>query len=255
MRILVTNDDGILAPGLTVLTDFARKIGQVTVIAPEEQQSGKSLAIELTKPYEVRRLSSGGTEERYALTSTTADCVRYGLYGLHRSFDLILSGVNGGFNLGIDSSYSGTVGAVFEASFARIPAISFSTGRTGFSHIPPLLDGLWAFLEKEKILEKSPWLNVNFPTPGVDVAGVALTRLGGAYQKDTLVEDGAGTIRLTGRIVYRKGDDLTVDLDALHHGYITVTPLTHDRTDRAALQRLSKDGPALFRFDAVNPET
>ena len=126
MKILITNDDGIFSEGLAILTKWATKLGEVYVVAPSQQQSGKSHAITIHSPFEISKVTLGlGEKEAYAVGSTPVDCVRFATLGLGIQFDLIFSGINKGYNLGEDILYSGTVGALFEASLRRTNAIAF----------------------------------------------------------------------------------------------------------------------------------
>jgi len=127
LKILLTNDDGIWAEGMQVLMEFAYGIGDVTVAAPKTEQSGRSHAIELHKAFEVLPVEMPGCAEAYSVDSTPADCVRYAVLGLHKNFDLVISGVNRGLNVGRDIIYSGTVGAAFEAAALGAKALSIST--------------------------------------------------------------------------------------------------------------------------------
>ena len=127
MRILITNDDGVFAPGIKLLAEWARKIGEVTVVAPKNEQSGMSHAINFTKPIEIKKLELMEGVEAYSCDSTPADCVRYGIVGLKREYDLVLSGINRGVNLGVDVIYSGTVAAIFEAAYWKHNALAIST--------------------------------------------------------------------------------------------------------------------------------
>ena len=112
MRILIVNDDGIRASQMLPRARWAKKLGTVTVVAPKVEQSGKSQGIELHEPFEVKAVELEEGIEAYAVDSTPADCIRYAVLGLGRTFDLVISGINRGFNMGTDIMYSGTAGAV-----------------------------------------------------------------------------------------------------------------------------------------------
>ena len=116
MRILITNDDGINAKGLLPLAQWAQRLGDVTVIAPKVEQSGKSHGIEIHKAFEVKKVDFAPGIEAYSVDSTPADCVRIAILGMKKQFDLVISGINRGLNIGRDTIYSGTVGAIFEAN-------------------------------------------------------------------------------------------------------------------------------------------
>ncbi len=129
MRFLVTNDDGIGAPGLDLLARVAAEFGQVQVVAPAREQSGISHRVNFAKPLVVSRLSDGV----HSVDGTPADCVRVAIGTLEPSFDWVLAGINDGANLGMDVFYSGTVAAAREATFFDIPAIAFSQYRRYFN--------------------------------------------------------------------------------------------------------------------------
>ena len=125
MRILITNDDGISAEGIRVLCQWAKTKGEVTVVAPKVEQSGKSHAIDFTRPIEIKRVELMDGVEAYSMDSSPADCVRFAVLGMMGKFDIIFSGINRGFNLGKDIVYSGTAGAIFEGGRLGIPGIAF----------------------------------------------------------------------------------------------------------------------------------
>ena len=102
MRILITNDDGINSPAIKALAIWAKKHGEVTVVAPKIEQSGKSHGIEIIKPIEIEKVDLVDGVTAYSVDSTPADCVRYGIIGLKKEYDLVLSGINRGYNLGKD---------------------------------------------------------------------------------------------------------------------------------------------------------
>ena len=116
MRILITNDDGYSAEGIRALALWATKLGEVTVIAPKVEQSGKSHAIDFTRPIEIKEVDEIPGVRTVYVDSTPADCVRFAVLGRKEKFDLVISGINRGLNIGRDIIYSGTVAAVFEAA-------------------------------------------------------------------------------------------------------------------------------------------
>ena len=120
MKILLTNDDGICAEGLKHLVKWAKTLGEVTVFAPKTQQSAKSHSINIHGTYEVTKTDIFGGIEAYSVDSTPADCVRVAVLGMKKQFDLVISGINCGPNLGADIHYSGTVAACFEAALLGI---------------------------------------------------------------------------------------------------------------------------------------
>ena len=115
MKILIVNDDGIHAPGIMHLAKWATKLGDVTVIAPKREQSGKSHSINIVDSFEIKTVEFLPDVKAYRVDSSPSDCSRFGILGLKQEYDLVLSGINNGYNMGRDIVYSGTVGAIFEA--------------------------------------------------------------------------------------------------------------------------------------------
>ncbi|MBJ94154.1 MAG: 5'/3'-nucleotidase SurE [Rickettsiales bacterium] len=240
--ILVTNDDGLDAPGIAALADAAAPLGEVWVVAPATEQSAMSHALTLHRPL---RLSQHG-ERRYAVSGTPTDSVFFGVLNLlPRKPDLLLSGINRGPNLGEDVSYSGTVSAALEAAVMGIPALAFS-------HVKPeqdsdYLDG--AELARQlagRVLEHGlpagNYLNVNFPAvPRGEIRGVRVCRLGKRYYEDSIVEcrDPRGRPYFwIGGSAYRFDEIPGTDCVAVHDGYASITALHTDPTDLAACDML-----------------
>ncbi|MDY4886385.1 MAG: 5'/3'-nucleotidase SurE [Eubacteriales bacterium] len=237
MKILVTNDDGIAAPGLAALVRWASGIGEVTVSAPKTEQSGKSHSINLTTSFEIKEVYFPGAARAYSVDSTPADCVRFGILGLEGDYDMVLSGVNRGFNLGGDIVYSGTAGAVFEAAYFGIRALAFSTDFSTHDAAEASLDRVYGYICCNRLFDHCRLYNVNIP---LDPGEILLTRQGGPYYRDVFVEHGGGMYRPKGRCVHQNLHDHTVDADAVSDGFISVTPLTISRTDSEAYDALSR---------------
>lgn len=226
MRILITNDDSISSPVLLPLAKWAQKLGQVTVVAPKVEQSGKSHGIELHKAFEVKKVDFDGIEA-YTVDSTPADCVRFAVLGMHRKFDLVLSGINRGLNIGFDVIYSGTAGAIFEAAALGIPAIALSTDPKSFQPALSQLDTVLDFFVKHDLMGKCDLYNVNFP---LEPKGIRITRQGGPFYSDDFEDIGDNMFLPKGKCVYENRNDFTLDTDAALHGYISVCPMTLERT-------------------------
>ncbi len=237
MKILLVNDDGIHAEGLSILLNFARKLGEVTVVAPLVQQSGKSQAIELHKPYEIKKAELPGAAVAYSVDSTPADCTRFALLGLKEKFDLVISGINKGFNVGEDIAYSGTVGAVYEAERQGHKAIAFSSDYNGFSGAIAHIEEAYGFIVKNDLLSKANILNVNFP---LESKGIRITRQGYPMYEDEFVLVGEDLYIPRLRTIYRDDHDLDIDTDAVNNGYISITPLHRDNTDMCAYEEMRK---------------
>lgn len=236
MRILITNDDGIDSAVLPEFIKWAMKLGEVTVVAPKYEQSGKSQAIDFRRHSEVKKIDSELDCEIYYMDSTPADCVRFAVLGLKKQFDIVFSGINKGYNLGDDISYSGTVGAICEGARLGIKGIAFSTDFTTFDYAIKYLDSAYGFINHHKLLEKTDLINVNFPT--ADARGIAITKQGGMFYSDEFIQLENGLYMQTGEPVQYKGDDTSVDIHAIGNDYISITPITSSKTDLVAYESL-----------------
>ena len=235
MRILITNDDGIMAPGLELLANWARKLGEVTIVAPKVEQSAKSHSINIHTPFEIQKVNWLKGIDCYSVDSSPADCVRFANNGLGLKFDLVLSGVNKGLNLGEDMTYSGTIAAVFEAAFFKCRAIAFSTEPDTFEWAGRYLDLCYNHIVDNNYFDHSLIYNVNIPKTDGEIL---VTRQGNAYYKDIFRETGNGHYVACGYSAYNGSKNLDEDLDAAMNGYISITPLTVNRTDMDAYKAL-----------------
>lgn len=236
MRILITNDDGIASPVLPALARWAQKLGEVTVVAPKHEQSGKSQAIDFRNPVEIKRVPFDADCEAWAVDSTPADCVRFARNGLHTQYDLVISGINKGFNLGHDIVYSGTVGAIFEAMRMGIKAVAISTEIDCFDNAMRELDAVWSFIEDKRLLDHAELLNVNIPDGKSQ--GICITRQGGMFYTDDYQALGNDLYIQVGEPYRDNSTDLSVDITAVLNGYVSISPLTADRTDLVAYEKI-----------------
>ncbi|MBQ9151752.1 MAG: 5'/3'-nucleotidase SurE [Clostridia bacterium] len=239
MRILIVNDDGMHAAALPHLIRWARNLGEVTCVVPKHEQSGKSQAIDFTKPVEIRETEITPDVTVWAMDSTPADCVRFGVTGLGRDYDLILSGINRGYNLGDDIAYSGTVGAIMEGGRLGIPSIALSTDVDTLDTALAQLDGWWEFMQAKGLLSKGRLYNVNFPREAA-FKGICVTKQGGEFYSDAFEYRGDDLYMQTGAPVRYDRCDLSIDIDAVRAGYISVTPMTFNKTDWAVLEALNE---------------
>lgn len=236
MRILITNDDGINAPGLLPLALWAQKLGDVTVIAPKYEQSGKSHAIEIHKAFEMKKVEFAPGIEAYALDSSPADCIRVAILGMKKQFDLVISGINRGLNIGRDTIYSGTVGAIFEANALGVPALAFSTSPAYYDRAIQHLDAIYDFICSNQLMEKNDLYNINIPN---DPVGFRITRQGGPYYSDEFEFQENDMVMPCGIDVFQPSNTKDLDTDAvLVHHLISISPLTIDRTNHAVFAQL-----------------
>ena len=238
MRILITNDDGIHARGLLPLAQWAQKLGEVTVIAPKFEQSGKSHGIEIHKAFEVKKVDLAPGIEAYSVDSTPADCVRIAILGMKKQFDLVISGINRGLNIGRDTIYSGTVGAIFEANALGVPAaLAFSTSPAYYDKALGHMDDVYNYICRNQLLEKGNLYNINIPD---DPVGFRITRQGGPYYSDQFALQENDMMMPRGIDVFKSSNTKDLDTDAvLVHHLISISPLTIDRTDRALYAQLT----------------
>ncbi|MDD2901493.1 MAG: 5'/3'-nucleotidase SurE [Syntrophales bacterium] len=247
MLILVTNDDGIYAPGLAALYQELRRLGKVTVVAPESEQSAVGHAISLNTPLRVKKAPLAGDGWGWAVSGTPADCVKIALAELlPEPPDLVVSGINLGPNVGINVLYSGTVSAATEAAILGVRqavAVSLDTYKDAdFATAARITGKLLARLQEEKPPGEQLCLNINLPAlPEEAIKGVRLTR------QDTgpLVEHFDCRIDPRERQYYwlaeinsRQDLDPDTDYAALQAGYISITPLHHDLTHYPSLNDL-----------------
>lgn len=231
MKILITNDDSISSSVLLPLIRWAKQLGEVTVVVPKYEQSGKSHSIEIHAPFEVKKVALSLDVDVYTVDSSPADCVRYAFYGMQESYDLVISGINRGLNVGIDMLYSGTVGAIFEAACFGVPAIALSTVPDTFDEALRQLDTVWNFFSEHKLWEKHSLYNVNIP---LNPKGIRITEQGGRYYADDFEPIGNDMYMPRGKAVFEPSENLEIlfDTDAvLHQGYISISPLTLCRTE------------------------
>lgn len=239
--LLLTNDDGIDAAGLTVLHEKLQARGwAVVVAAPDREQSGVSQALTLRRPLHFKTLRPGW----HAVSGTPADCVNLALFHLLPHFpDLVISGVNRGYNLGEDVYYSGTVAGAMEARILGAPAVAFSAGYGaaepeffGAAEVAVSLVGL--LLERKD--ESEMVLNVNFPPAP---KGFRVTRLGRrADRRGLLTQEGEGKAEFVwaGLPPYSWDEDPLADHTAVREGFVSLTPLLLDRTNHSAMTRLAE---------------
>jgi 5'-nucleotidase len=231
MRILIVNDDGMEAAQLPNLIRWARTIGEVTTFVPKVEQSGKSHSFEIKRDFEAKQVQLTEDITIWAVDSTPADCVRFAVLGLNLEFDLVISGVNRGLNVGADIMYSGTVSAVMEAANLGLKAIALSTTPDNYSKATEELDKVFAFVAEHKLLDLSDIWNINIPA---SPKAIRITRQGGPYYSDNFQPQENDMFLPLGVDVFTPADNYDRDTDTvLRGGMISVMPLTTDRTNLA----------------------
>lgn len=240
MRILITNDDGMHASQLVPLIKWCRNLGDVTAYVPKYEQSGKSHSIEIHRAFEAKQVELEPGVTVWAVDSSPADCVRFAVLGRKEKYELVISGINKGLNIGADIMYSGTVGAVSEAKALGIPAIALSTQPKYYDKAVAHLEEVFDYLNTHDLLSLWDTYNINIPA---DPKGIRITHQGGPYYSDDFEPIGNDLYLPKGKPVWEDRQDLTLDTDAALHGYISITPLTIDRTEQSVYGRLSHLNP------------
>ena len=235
MKILITNDDGIESPVLPLLARWAQGLGEVTIVAPKVEQSGKSQAINFTRAIEITEKEIATGLIGFAVDSTPADCVRFGINALKKKYDLILSGINRGYNLGDDIVYSGTCGAIFDGSRFGIRGLAVSTDPDYLMEAPSALDSVWEYIQKNDLYSYNLLYNVNIPP---NPSGIRITKQGGMFFCDDFLRNEDDMYVQIGEIRQDCGTDSTTDINTVRRGEISVTPLITTRTEMSVFERL-----------------
>ncbi len=240
MNILISNDDGVRAHGLSVLTDVCLKVGRVTVVAPDREQSGASHSLTLHRPLRASRLPDGSLQ----VDGTPTDCVLLALGTLLNDRpDFVFSGINHGPNMGEDVLYSGTVAAAMEGLSLDIPGVAISFAGSEIDLLETQrawLDRLVQNIVRVDRFPKETLLNINLPpVSGESIRGIRVTTLGKRVYSESLVETKDPWDRTVywiggGQISWSGGRDS--DFRAIREGYISVTPLHVDLTNYGLLE-------------------
>ena len=245
MHILISNDDGYMAPGINALANEMRRFGRVSIVAPEHNHSGSSNALTLNKPLTVTNAS----EDVFVVSGTPSDCVHLALTGLLDDRpDLVVSGINCGANMGDDTMYSGTVAAAIEGYIFGIDSIAFSQTDRGWGELDSAAKMAGVIVEKFIARKQSELpavlLNINIPNMPFDaLQGIEATRLGRRHQAESVINE----INPRGMPIYWLGAagkprDASpgTDFYATQHGRVSVTPLQIDLTDHGLISKAAQ---------------
>ena len=264
-HILVTNDDGVLAPGLLALTQEMRRLGKVSVLAPDRNWSGGGHVKTLDRALRVKEVRLADGTQAFASDGAPSDCVALGTLGFFKEpIDLVVSGINAGANLGHDVTYSGTVTAAMEAVIASVPGVAVSLetvdGHLGDIDFAPAARAASKIVRQviENGLAHEILLNVNVPfLPDEKIRGIALTRQGLRVYHSRLDE----RTDPRGKAYYWIGGDAPTgvpergtDVGALAEGYVSVTPLQLDLTAYRAITDLNTWQWDESTFETTLPE-
>lgn len=242
MRILISNDDGVYAPGIRALADALATIAEIVVMAPDRNRSGASNSLTLSKPIRVQPLENGD----YSVEGTPTDCVHLAVTGFFETaFDMVISGINDGANLGDDVLYSGTVAAAMEGRNLGLPAIAVSLAGHDIEHYQTaaIITRDLAQKLKSHPLPAQTILNVNIPNlPLNQIKGIQVTRLGARHAAEPMVK----TLDPRGKPIYwvgppgREADaGPGTDFFAVNEGYVSMTPIHMDMTHYKVFEQVS----------------
>ncbi|MCA1854941.1 5'/3'-nucleotidase SurE [Massilia oculi] len=240
MRILISNDDGYLAPGLSALAEALSAIADIVVVAPDSNRSGASNSLTLDRPLTVQKAANGF----HFVNGTPTDCVHIALTAMGDAPpDLVVSGINNGQNMGDDTLYSGTVAAATEAYLFGIPAIAFSQVNPGWAHVDAAARVAREIVERRFDKLELPFLfNVNIPNlPYEEIGPLTPARLGRRHQAEPVVraQDPRGReIFWIGAPGACRDAGEGTDFHATAQGRVAITPLQVDLTHRAQLDLL-----------------
>ena len=253
MRLLISNDDGYLAPGIACLGRHLADLAAITVVAPERDRSGASNSLTLDRPLRAERMENGFVR----VDGTPTDCVHLAITGmLEEEPDMVVSGINAGANLGDDILYSGTVAAATEGRFLGLPAMAVSlvsTGNDEFEHYDTAARVARELVERlrDNPLPQDTILNVNVPDlPWAELSGVEATRLGHRHKAEKVIRDNDPR----GRPIFWIGPPGAeqdagpgTDFHAVREGRVSVTPIQVDLTRHNAVEGVAEWLTGLFR--------
>ncbi len=248
MHILVTNDDGIQAPGLFALATAMREFGTVTVIGPEENQSANGHRKTLTKPLRVNTTHLADGTLAYSTDGAPADCVALAMLGyIPDKVDLVVSGINRGANLGQDLTYSGTIAAAIEGAIFLRPSVAFSLNDRSLEADYTAAAEIAERVVRQVIangLPKHRLLNVNIPNLPLDeILGLQITKQGTSVYHDELIKrldpDGRPYYWIGGKAPTGDIEAVGTDMWAVYHGYVSITPIHLDMTAHSMIGDLT----------------
>ena len=217
MKILLVNDDGYGAQGIVLLEKLLKKYGDVYVVAPKNHQSGKGTSIDFNKPIPYEKID----DHHYILDSVPVNCTMFGLYGINQKIDLVVSGCNHGYNITLDTMYSGTIGGCTQALFSRVPAIAFSC-QFNYDLVEKHFKEVMDYILEKDLISSEYLLNVNFPV-GDKIKGIQITKQ--HTPKIDYFFDVYDDVVVDRRTDVRKDAKRGTDVYAIFHDYVSITPL------------------------------
>ena len=244
MQILLTNDDGIFAPGLAAIYKELVKIGDVTVVAPADSQSGASHSVTFKKPLVCNKVDINGRFSGFSVQGSPADCVKLACMQLHDGpIDLLVAGINNGANAGINVYYSGTVAAAMEGAFLRIPSVSMSLAAEEYMDFEKAAEYCVKILKKLMPVKSGEVININIPQlskgepKGIRVVPQSSKGFDEYYIRKKN-EQGQTIFQLAGGP--HRTEKTPTDTTSLAEGFITITAMAADMTNHKKTRQLQK---------------
>jgi len=235
MKIVLTNDDGYQAEGIQYLYEVLQDYGDVYLVAPHKHMSGASVSRVFWTKVKVYKHE----DRKYSVDGTPADSVSLALHGLNIDADVVISGINSGFNLGADTVYSGTIGACMEALKFKVPAVALSADYHQLDAAKEDVKKVFDYIFDRDLLSDKYLLNVNFPSKKFSESkGIMITDLGFRQARHFYVEEDGYYV--TKRKFLNEHFVEDTDLHAVHHGYISITPLKFANQTTSGLDELRK---------------
>ena len=246
-KILITNDDGIFAPGIYALWEAMQEVGQTTVVAPDTEQSAVGHAITLSDPLRVEGIHRTGGFEGFAVSGTPADCAKIAIRSLmDKKPDVLVSGINRGANLGNNIIYSGTVSAATEGTMLGIPSVAISINSFNSDEFRGAKETAIKVVHYliNNTLPSGTLLNVNVPyCPPEEIKGIKVTRQGNQYFQDDFDQRkdprGRTYYWMKGKIV-DDDQELYYDSKAVCDGYVSITPIHFQMTNESYFTKLEE---------------
>ncbi|HCU84708.1 MULTISPECIES: 5'/3'-nucleotidase SurE [unclassified Methylophilus] len=243
MRILLSNDDGYLAPGLNALATHLSKIADITVVAPERNRSGASNSLTLDRPLSVKQAANGF----YYVNGTPTDCVHIALTGLMQEMpDMVISGINDGANMGDDTIYSGTVAAATEGYLLGIPSFAVSMAQHQPAHFETAAKIVVELVKQYNHSEftEPTLLNINVPdVPLQDIKGRQITRLGKRHKAEPVIQlqtPRGETVYWVGAAGQPNDGGEGTDFHAVAQGYVSISPIQVDLTRHSQIATMQQ---------------
>ena len=245
MQILLTNDDGIYAPGLAAMERALKRLGDVCVVAPAIEQSGVGHSITFLSPLMAKEVFEGDRRRGWAVEGSPADCVKLALAEFCPNPDLVVSGINGGLNLGINVLYSGTVAGATEGAVSGLTSVAVSLEYDEHARFDDAAEMAVRLIEQilqQRDSGSHPLYNINIPTKALEqsteVRVVPMATVGWPAEFDRRVDPKGRRYYWATGIPAIPREGVYTDLQAWEQGYVTLTPLRIDRTEREMLERM-----------------